>query len=50
MRQHCRNAAIAVMTQPLQPFVKSQLSQVSLMGIQLIWTVKLTQALEKGQK
>jgi dynein heavy chain len=50
MREHCRNAAAAVMTQPLESFVKSTLSQVSLMGIQLIWTHKITEALEKGQK
>lgn len=50
MREHCRNAAAAVMTQPLEAFVKSTLSQVSLMGIQLIWTHKITEALEKGQK
>ena len=50
MREHCRNAASAVMTQPLEAFVKSTLSQVSLMGIQLIWTHKITEALEKGQK
>lgn len=50
MREHCRNAAVAVMTQPLEAFVKSTLSQVSLMGIQLIWTHKITEALEKGQK
>ena len=50
MREHCRNAAAAVMTQPLEPFVKSTLSQVSLMGIQQLWTAKITEALEKSQK
>lgn len=38
------------MTQPLDVFVKGSLSQVSLMGIQLIWTQKITEALERGQK
>ena len=50
MREHCRNAAAQVMTQPLEAFVKSTLSQVSLMGIQLLWTQKITEALEKSQK
>lgn len=50
MREHCRNAAIQVMTQGIEPFVKGTLSQVSLMGIQLLWTQKITEALEKGQK
>lgn len=50
MREHCRTAAMQVMTMPLEPFVKSSLSQVSLLGIQLIWTTKITEALEKGQK
>lgn len=38
------------MSQPLETFVKGSLSQVALMGIQIIWTHKLTEALEKGQK
>ena len=50
VREHCRIASAAVMSQPLEGFVKSSLSQVSLMGIQLIWTTKITEALEKGQK
>ena len=50
MREHCRNAALNVMTMALEPFVNSSLSQVALMGIQLIWTTKITEALEKGQK
>ena len=50
MREHCRNAAASVMTQPLEAFVKSTLSQVSLLGIQLLWTTKFTEALEKSQK
>ena len=50
MREHCRIASAQVMTQPLEAFVKSSLSQVSLLGIQLIWTLKITEALEKGQK
>lgn len=45
MREHCRNAALNVMTMALEPFVKSSLSQVALMGIQLIWTSKITEAL-----
>ena len=48
MREHCRNAALAVMTQPLESFVKSTLPQVSLMGIQLLWTQDITETLEKG--
>jgi hypothetical protein len=35
MREHCRIASVQVMSQPLDVFVKSSLSQVSLMGIQL---------------
>lgn len=50
MREHCRTAAVNVMAQPLDVFVKGSLSQVALMGIQIIWTHKLTEALEKGQK
>ena len=50
MREHCRNAALQVMSMALEPFVKTSLSQVSLLGIQLIWTSKITEALEKGQK
>jgi dynein heavy chain len=50
MREHCRIASAQVMTQPLEAFVKGSLSQVSLLGIQLIWTLKITEALEKGQK
>lgn len=42
MREHCRVASVQVMSQPLDVFVKSSLSQVSLMGIQLIWTQKIT--------
>ena len=38
------------MAQPLDVFVKSSLSQVALMGIQIIWTQKITEALEKGHK
>lgn len=34
----------------MESFVKTTLSQVSLMGIQLIWTQKITEALEKSQK
>jgi len=30
--------------------VKSTISQVSLMGIQVLWTQKITDALEKNQK
>ena len=50
MREHCRIAAVQVMAQPLDLFVKSSLSQVALMGIQIIWTQKITEALEKGHK
>jgi hypothetical protein len=50
MREHCRIAAANVMTQSLETFVKGSLSQVALLGIQIIWTHKLTEALEKGQK
>jgi len=50
MREHCRLAAINVMSQSLEVFVKGSLSQVALLGIQIIWTHKLTEALEKGQK
>jgi hypothetical protein len=50
MREHCRIASAQVMSQPLEAFVKGSLSQVSLLGIQLIWTQKITEALEKGQK
>jgi dynein heavy chain len=45
MREHCRIASSNVMSQPLETFVKSSLSQVALMGIQIIWTHKLTEAL-----
>lgn len=50
MREHVRNAASSVFTMPLEPFVKSTLSQVSLLGIQMLWTQKITEALERGQK
>ena len=50
MREHCRIAAINVMSMALDVFVKSSLSQTSLMGIQLIWTQKITEALEKSHK
>ena len=50
MREHCRIAAVQVMAQPLDIFVRSSLSQVALMGIQIIWTQKITEALEKGHK
>ena len=50
MREHCRIASVQVMSQNLELFVNSSLSQVSLMGIQLIWTSKITEALEKSQK
>jgi len=33
------------MSQSLEAFVKSNLSQVSLLGIQLLWTQKITEAL-----
>jgi hypothetical protein len=45
MREHCRLAAVNVMAQPLEVFVKGALSQVALLGIQIIWTHKLTEAL-----
>ena len=45
MREHCRIAAINVMSQKLEDFVKGSLSQVALLGIQVIWTHKLTEAL-----
>ena len=45
MREHCRIAAVNVMTQPLDVCVKSSLSQVALLGIQIIWTHKITEAL-----
>lgn len=50
MREHCRLAAVNVMAQPLETFVNGSLSQVALLGIQIIWTHKLTEALEKGLK
>jgi hypothetical protein len=50
MREHCRIAAVNVMSQPLDVFVKGSLSQVALMGIQIIWTHKLTEALVKRSK
>lgn len=50
MREHCRNASIQVMSMGLEAFVKNSLSQTALMGIQLIWTHKITEALEKSQK
>ena len=45
MREHCRICAVQVMSQSLETFVKSSLSQVALMGIQIIWTAKITEAL-----
>lgn len=45
MREHCRIASVQVMSLPLEQFVHGSLSQVALMGIQLIWTQKITEAL-----
>jgi dynein heavy chain len=42
MREHCRIASVQVMSLPLEQFVHGSLSQVALMGIQLIWTQKIT--------
>ena len=42
MRVHCRQASEDVKTKTLENFVTKALSQVSLMGIQLIWTTKIT--------
>ena len=35
---------------PLDQFVKASLSQTALIGIQLLWTSKITEALERPPK
>ena len=50
MREHCRNACAQVFAMPLDQFVKASLSQTALIGIQLLWTSKITDALERPPK
>lgn len=50
VRELCRKACNEVFSTSLELFVKSTISQVSLMGIQVLWTQKITDALEKNQK
>lgn len=52
VRELARKAATDVSASgtPLQSFVANSISQIALMGIQIIWTSKITEALEKNQK
>lgn len=49
MRDVCKDAAHDCFTVELEEFVKYQ-SQIALLGIQMIWTQKVQDALEKNQK
>lgn len=50
VRELCRKACSEVFGTSLELFVKNSISQVALMGIQVLWTQKITDALEKNQK
>lgn len=50
VRELARKAATDVVSMKLEDFVAGTISQIALMGIQLLWTSKITEALEKNQK
>ena len=50
MKDIIRQASTACMSMGLKEFLHAYSSQVSLLGIQLIWTAKMTEALEKTGK
>lgn len=50
MREVCRNGSNDCMRLELEPFVEGTISQVALLGVQMLWTSKVQEALEKNQK
>ena len=50
MKDIIRQASSAVFNTGLSEFIKSQISQVALLGLQIIWTSKMTEAFEKASK
>jgi dynein heavy chain len=50
MKKICQSAAQDCFSMPLREFIDSYPSQVSLLGIQFLWTTRLQEALSKGKK
>ena len=50
MRGICKNGAQDCMSMPLREFIDAYPSQVALLGIQMLWTSKVQDCLEKSQK
>lgn len=50
MRSICSRGAQDCMSMPLREFIDSYQSQVALLGIQMLWTSKVQDCLEKSQK
>lgn len=50
LRKICQNAAQECYTMGLKEFTEANISQVSLLGIQFLWTTRLQEALMKGKK
>ena len=45
-----RSAAAAVLNMGLRDFCRQEPSQISLMGLQIIWTIKVQEGLERLSK
>lgn len=50
LKEIIRNASAACLTMGLKEFLQAYSAQVSLLGIQILWTSKMTEALEKTGK
>jgi dynein heavy chain len=48
IRYECRVGAQECAVRPLKEFVNAAPSQIALLGVQMVWTTKMTEALERN--